>query len=311
MFNKVLAATARPLECDESVLAASQIAQLNNAKLLILHVLESDSTIYRNYVKHYRTGKEIVSDEAYQDEVKEQLYKNCRDDLATPNKFEIRIALGVPWMEILRWAREESVDLILLGTHAGKASSEEREAAGGTVGSTAEGVIKHEHCPVMIVSKPIPESKVTFEKIMVSIDFSPSCISAFQFAVNLAKKRGSKLYLFHMLPVPPQPEYSQTQYEADIRKIRRRLEEEFRNKIPETIRTEIDTWGGVYPDIEILKHARQNNVDLIAMGSHTKIKGKLQEARWYVGSAVERVSAKSVCPVVVITDPKVLEKWEG
>jgi hypothetical protein len=47
------------------------------------------------------------------------------------------------------------------------------------------------------------------------------------------------------------------------------------------------------------------------MGSHTKIKGKLQESRWYVGSAVEGVSAKSVCPVAVITDPNVLEKWEG
>jgi nucleotide-binding universal stress UspA family protein len=311
MFDKILAATARPLECDESVLSASHIAQFNNAQLLILHVLESDSTIYRNYVKHYRTGEEIVSDESYQDEVKDQLYKNCRDDLATPDKFEIRIAIGVPWMEILRWAREESVDLIVLGAHAAKASSQERGGAGGIVGGTAEGVIQHEHCPVMIVNKPIPESKVTFGKIMVSIDFSPSCISAFQFAVKLAKKPGSKLYLFHMLPVPPQPEYSQTQYEADIRKIRRRLKEEFRNTIPETIQTEIDTWGGVYPDIEILKHARQNDVDLITMGSHTKIKGKFEESRWYIGSAVQRVSTKAVCPVAVITDPKVLKKWEG
>jgi nucleotide-binding universal stress UspA family protein len=114
-----------------------------------------------------------------------------------------------------------------------------------------------------------------------------------------------------MLPVPPQPEYTQAQYEADVRKIKQRLEEEFCSKIPESIETEIDTWGGVYPDIEILKSAQQNDVDLIAMGSHTKIKGKLQEARWYVGSAVERVSVKSVCPVAVITDPNVLEKWEG
>ena len=214
-------------------------------------------------------------------------------------------------MEILRCAREENVDLIVLGAHNGKADSEERGGTGRTVGSTAEGVIKHERCPVMIVNKPIPESKVTFEKIMVSIDFSPSCISAFQFAVELAQKQGSKLYLFHMLPVPPQPEYAQTQYESDIRKIRQRLEEEFRNELPETIETEIDTWGGVYPELEILKLAAEKDIDLIVMGSHTKIKGKLQESRWYVGSAVQRVSARSVCPVVVITDPKVLKKWEG
>ena len=311
MFNKVLAATARPLACDESVLSASRIAQHDNAKLLILHVLESDSSIYRNYVKHLRTGEEIVSGEAYPEEVKEEFYEKCSGSLKSRDEFEIHIAVKVPWMEILRCAREENVDLIVLGAHNGKADSEERGGTGRTVGSTAEGVIKHERCPVMIVNKPIPESKVTFEKIMVSIDFSPSCISAFQFAVELAQKQGSKLYLFHMLPVPPQPEYAQTQYESDIRKIRQRLEEEFRNELPETIETEIDTWGGVYPELEILKLAAEKDIDLIVMGSHTKIKGKLQESRWYVGSAVQRVSARSVCPVVVITDPKVLKKWEG
>jgi len=311
MFNKVLAATARPLACDESVLSASRIAQHDNAKLLILHVLESDSSIYRNYIKHLRTGEEIVSGEAYPEEVKEEFYEKCSGGLKSRDEFEIHIAVKVPWMEILRCAREENVDLIVLGAHNGKADSEERGGTGRTVGSTAEGVIKHERCPVMIVNKPIPESKVTFEKIMVSIDFSPSCISAFQFAVELAQKQGSKLYLFHMLPVPPQPEYAQTQYESDIRKIRQRLEEEFRNELPETIETEIDTWGGVYPELEILKLAAEKDIDLIVMGSHTKIKGKLQESRWYVGSAVQRVSARSVCPVVVITDPKVLKKWEG
>lgn len=305
-----MAAAARPLECDESVLSASRIAQHNNGKLLILHVLESDSCMYRNYVKHYRTGEEIVCDESYQEAVKQELFKNCSGDLAAMQKFEIHTALGVPWMEILRWARKENVDLIVLGAHTRKADREERVEAGGSVGSTAEGVIKHERCPVMIVSRPIPQSKVTFKKVMVSIDFSPSCRSAFQFAVELAQKRGSKLYLFHMLAVSPQPRYSQKQYEVDVRKIRQQMEEEFCNSIPETIETEIDTWGGVYPDVEILKNARQNDVDLIAMGSHTKLEGKPGESRWYVGSAVERVSSKSVCPVAVITDPKVLEKWE-
>lgn len=59
----------------------------------------------------------------------------------------------------------------------------------------------------------------------------------------------------------------------------------------------------ILADIEILKHARTNGVDLIAMGSHTKMKGKLEESRWYVGSAVERVSTQARCPVAVITDP--------
>ena len=306
MFKKVLAATARPLECDESVISANRIAKYDDANLLILHVLESESSIYRNYVKHYMTGEEILGDETYQEEVKAALLNNCSSELSPLKNLEIHVATGFPWTEIVKQAREESVDLIVLGAHSDKTDGGKRVELGGNIGSTADGVIKHERCPVMVVGQPIPESRAAFEKIMVAIDFSPSCISAFRFAMDLAKKRGSKVYLFHMLPTPPQAQYSQSQYVADIHSIQKRLAEEFVDKIPETIEAKVDTWGGVYPDIEILKSARQNNIDLIVMGSHTKIRGRQEESPWYVGSAVERVSARSVCPVVVITDPKAL-----
>jgi nucleotide-binding universal stress UspA family protein len=170
MFKKVLAATARPLECDESVLSASRIAQINNAKLLILHVLESNTSGYQKYIQHYRTGEKIVSNEVYQDQVIEKVYTKYRGDFKPPDKFEFHIAFGVPGMEILKTAREESVDLIILSPHAGKTSSEERQRIGGTVGSTAEAVVKHERCPVMIVNKTIPhgiphQNKGSYPKI--------------------------------------------------------------------------------------------------------------------------------------------------
>ena len=50
------------------------------------------------------------------------------------------------------------------------------------------------------------------------------------------------------------------------------------------------------------QYAEQNDVDLIVMGSHTKEKS----GKWYVGSAVEQVSLRSICPVIVVTDPKAL-----
>ena len=73
MFKNVLAATAMPLECDKSVLSASRIAQYDNAKLLILHVLEADAANDPNYFKHYGNGEEIVGDESYHIETKEKI----------------------------------------------------------------------------------------------------------------------------------------------------------------------------------------------------------------------------------------------
>jgi nucleotide-binding universal stress UspA family protein len=54
--------------------------------------------------------------------------------------------------------------------------------------------------------------------------------------------------------------------------------------------------------LEIIKCAGKKDADLIVMGSHTEENA----GKWYVGSAVERVSYRSNCPVVVITDPNVL-----
>jgi nucleotide-binding universal stress UspA family protein len=73
-------------------------------------------------------------------------------------------------------------------------------------------------------------------------------------------------------------------------------------EIPKGIAHEHGICGGDRPHLEILKYAEKNSVDLIVMGSHTKQKS----GKWYVGSAVEKVSSLSKCPVVVITDPKVL-----
>jgi nucleotide-binding universal stress UspA family protein len=311
MFRKILVATRNPDETDAAVLSAARMAEYNKASLTLVHVIEPLSGFETNAARHFETGEKIDLDATDSDlqEVREALYKKYSAILSPLGAFQISVQLGIPWMEILTAARTEGTDLILLGAHLQKADERVSQNTKAGVGSTTEGVIKHERSPVMIVSKPIFEGQLMFKKIMVSIDFSPSCFCAFQFAVDLAQKHGSALHLFHMLPVPPQPEYSQAQYKADVYKVKQRLEEEFCRKIPEMVETEIDTWGGVYPDIEILKSAQQNDVDLIAMGSHTKIKGKLQESRWYVGSAVERVSTRADCPIAVITDPKVLQKW--
>ena len=73
-------------------------------------------------------------------------------------------------------------------------------------------------------------------------------------------------------------------------------------EIPSGIDGEYKVWGGALPHLEIEKYADKKEIDLIVMGSHTKQK----EGKWYVGSAVERVSLRSICLVIVITDPKAL-----
>ncbi|MGV7223753.1 MAG: universal stress protein [Nitrospinales bacterium] len=305
MFKKILAATDLITASDAQVLTAAKVAEQNQAKLYILHVLESASTENRRLIKHFRTGEDIITHVDYESAVKKQI-NNIYTKVFQPTlNYKIRVTPGFPWEEILRWAREISTDLIILGPHSTRAEEKGVVRTIGKIGSTVEGVIMHENCPVMIVNPSIQKESLKFKRILVGIDFSRSCECALCFAVKLAQKFGSKLFLFHMVPVPPLPKYSRADYEADTDTAKKRLKEFCREFLEET-NHEYIVWGGALPHLEILKCAEKKDADLIAMGSHTKEKA----GKWYAGSVVERVSFRSKCAVIVVTDPEVLLTWE-
>lgn len=305
MFKKILSATDLITAPDVQVLTAAKIAEKNQAKLYILHVLESASTENRRLIKHYRTGEDIITHEDYERDVKEQINSICTDVFQPFLNYEIRVTPGFPWEEILRWSREIGTDLIVLGPHSTRAEEKGVVRMIGKVGSTVEGVIMREDCPVMIVNTAIQKERLNFKRIVVGMDFSRSCESALCFAVELARKYGSKLFLFHMLPVPPLPKYTRENYKADIDTAKKRLKE-FCREFLGGINHEYIISGGALPHQEIIKCAENNDADLIAIGSHTKEKS----GKWYAGSVVERVSFRSKCGVIVVTDPDVLLPWE-
>jgi nucleotide-binding universal stress UspA family protein len=81
----------------------------------------------------------------------------------------------------------------------------------------------------------------------------------------------------------------------------------FCQRVPQEIDHEYSVWEGNTPYVEILKYAREKNVDLIVMDSHTS-HTKEEDTRWYVGSTVEQVSVRCPCPVMVVTHPKAILK---
>lgn len=305
MFKRILAASDVLTAKDTPILTAAKIAESNNAKLYILHILESTSTENRHLVKHFRTGEDIVTTLDYEQSVKTHLEKIYKDTFPASLSCKIKVVPGFPWEEILKWAREKSTDLIVLGPHSTRAEEKKVVRVVGKIGSTVEGVIMHENCPVMIVNPSILKKPLAFERILVGIDFSRSCECALCFAVKFAKKYGSKLFPFHMIPVPPLPKYSKSDYEDDIDSAKKRLKE-FCQEFLEDVDHEYYVWGGALPHLEILKCVEKNDTGLIIMGSHTKEKN----GKWYAGSVVERTSYRSDCPVITVTDPDVLFSWE-
>jgi nucleotide-binding universal stress UspA family protein len=147
---------------------------------------------------------------------------------------------------------------------------------------------------------------MTWKTILVPHDFSSSANHAAALARDEAKVHGAKLVLLHVIDLPSQlkPEtvivpdengapinvkdYAIAQAEAHLADLSARLA-----KDGVTAATFIRLGK---PEDEIVKFATENNVDLIAMGTH----GRTGLAHMLVGSVAERVVRTSKVPVLTI-----------
>lgn len=234
----------------------------------------------------------------------QQLQKTYQAVLGRVSMSQVRVATGFPWEAILRSARQVGADLIVMGPHSGRALQKGVVRVAGKVGSTVEGVVTREKCPVMIVNPRLNRPVYRFARILVGIDFSAACECALCFAGQLAAFYNAKVTAFHMIPVPPYPKYTRRDYETDRLAAEERLYYFCREYLDPT------DWSrhikpGVLPHLELLGCAETFQADLIVLGSHTR----QSRGKWYPGSAVERVSYRSNCPVLVINDPEALRPW--
>jgi nucleotide-binding universal stress UspA family protein len=306
MFKKVLTATGISDACDPALITALEIAKQNQGKLFIIHVLEAT---YRHEcgpqesVKDFKTGEAVAPTHEYKEAVKEDLDKKCAGALRPYGNYEMNVVEGRPGIEIRRWARKFGADLIVLGPHVER-PEEEKKLTGEARGNTVEDVIAYVTTPVMIVNSFIKKESLDFKKILVCIDFSKSCDYACRFAAKLAQRYGSKLFLFHMLSAEPGGPTGKD-VEKNINVIKERLREFC--KLTDGIEHEYTVWEGTVPSLEILKSAREKQVDLVVMGSHTREIGE----KAYIGSAVDDVSKESSCPVAVVTHPDAIAKVES
>jgi universal stress protein A len=123
---------------------ASDYAQVFDASLTILHVINSseigfpslDETIPVDIQSTIRSIEESV------DKALELITRECRKKIA---KVVAHKTTGTPSYEIVKYAENQKMELIVLGTHGWTGFRHL------IMGSTAENVVRTAHCPVLTV----------------------------------------------------------------------------------------------------------------------------------------------------------------
>ena len=121
---------------------AVSLAMDYQAKLILLYVIQ-DISIAEWYIPSTLAVADRTED--MRKSASQEMDKWVADVSAKVNDVEKMVARGVPFVEIIKTAKEKSADLIVIGTH-GRTGIDHL-----LFGSTAEKVVRKAACPVLTV----------------------------------------------------------------------------------------------------------------------------------------------------------------
>lgn len=190
-------------------------------------------------------------------------------------------------------------DLIVIGTHG------RRGFKRLLLGSVAETVLHEAPGPVLTVSPHTGAATadvVTFKRILCPIDFSPSALQAFGFAVDLARQAGGLVTLLHVVEWLPEDEPRVTAH-FDVPEFRRDMVNDASQRLRSLVAEESRAWCEIDDVIvsgrahrEIIRSAEARSADLIVMGAQ----GRGGVGLALFGSTTHRVVRSAACPVLTV-----------
>ncbi len=221
------------------------------------------------------------------------------------------LVVGYPAEEILRYADENAIDLILMATH-GRSGIKR-----WTMGSVADKVLRASKIPIWLVRAGLPE-EVPYDKwprrtILVLLDGSELAESVLPHVEALVKQRGIEpleVVLLRVCEPPPTPSYyapelsgvplnwgEHVQQEvARGKQVAKEYLAGIENRFKKSnINVQSEVVVGKAAD-EIVGYAKKNPFNLIVMATH----GRSGLSRWVYGSVAENVLQEVSSPVILV-----------
>jgi nucleotide-binding universal stress UspA family protein len=135
---------------------AAYLAECMKADLILLHIIpEEEAKIIQEIkvpgegtIAHISTGIRQNLIEERRKTLKDQFEMVLSTQIKRSLRVEEIIKIGVPFLKIIKVAREKDVDLVVMGTHG------RTGLAHVLIGSVAEKVVHHAYCPVLTIKHP-------------------------------------------------------------------------------------------------------------------------------------------------------------
>lgn len=222
----------------------------------------------------------------------------------TPFRAEnCHVCFGIPHEEIVKLAGDIKADLIVLSSrgHTGLPRV--------VMGSTAERVVRHAACPVLVTrqrprgeeDRRISGSTISLGKILVPLDFSDCALEGLAYALSFAKAWVAKILLFHAIYPPIDFVADRVtgllpHLRADEEGAAKKQMRDIMAKISsEEAQCEFEITIGP-PISEICRRSDRPDIDLIITSTH----GRTGFEHALMGSVAEQVVRYAGCPVLTV-----------
>ena len=146
-FKRILVTTDFSDAGDHAIAHAFRMAADHGAEVVLCHVIEivvAPNPLYAHYYPTELMSVEI-SERAERDARQALLERVPQDESLKAVPHTELVVHGTPASEIIRVAQERNADLIVIATHGHTGLKHL------FLGSVAERVIRHVHCPILVV----------------------------------------------------------------------------------------------------------------------------------------------------------------
>jgi len=271
-------------ELSESALKVGiAIAKRQNAEVTLLHVVDLLPNLLPTQVL-LSDPLEVLS--RMEEKLKELSEKIQKD---TGVKAVVKALKGTPSDSICKFAYEENISLIVMGTHGVSGLRE------FFIGSEAYRVVKIAACPVLTI--PGNWQKTDFEKVIFPVRLKPGTLDTYFYARPIVEKNNSELFLLGLYD--QKKDMIEEEISMSINKVKQQL-----NNDKVVFKSEISQ-SKDFP-AKTLEMAEQYEADLIILSANLDHDFKT----YFVGPFVQQVVNHSRLPVLSIK-PKINETGQN
>jgi nucleotide-binding universal stress UspA family protein len=282
-MNKILVPTDFSVPADYALDVAMHIAPKLHAEVHIIHRLY----VYPGWEKLSPVARKAFPEsEANLNELKEK-YKALR------KKYEdqsVRIVTTYGTGDIVplisNYIDAEKIYMIIMGS----------SGAGGLkefmFGSNAQKIVRHAHCPVMVVKHPV--EKPEFKTLVFASDFDKKAEEPFKRLLDFGRHFGSHI---HLLNIAAYPKFDVT--EEDLKRMK-----EF-EKLSWMLPCTSHGMGDIDIELGITHFANKTKADMVTIAHY----GKEPLMRVFTGSVTESLVNHLELPVMTV-NTKDLRTWK-